>query len=493
MSLNWKEIESTIPDMKGRIEGGAFQKVWSAADPTMADCLFFSGYSYARGSWSFGVVLRHDIAGIFALEKSQKIKATQNPQSFVMLIRKNLLNKPIKSIHQIEGERVVVFEFAGDLLMVLELIPRKSNLYLLDSHGGLDFQKTVIKAAFRKSMELEGKPYTPPAKGTFDVKKVRDFEEEDSDVYWNRCSMHFWKEIAGSAIEAERKQFLASVDSAIKKTKKSIVKLESELRKANESAAIKEQAEILFANLYEIGAKATPKDTKVMLPHFEDGRLVEVTVDRKYSFSDNANRLFDKYKKLLRTEREASERLANTSEHYSKLESLKDLVMNCTAVEELKALTPAFVELGLKKVEISSKGKRRKEQAKAKPYLELASSDGFVMLVGRSKEENRRVTFKSSVGSDTWLHAKGVPGAHCIIKNQRSKSIPLSTLLEASQLVAYYSKVKSGSKVEIDYTLKKHVRSQKGSVAEVTYNDYKTLYIEADHKTVRELLRKNNV
>ncbi len=484
MSLNWKEIENSVSEMRTRIAGGMVQKIWTAADPAYTDCIFFSGYSYGKGAWSFAIVLSHDIAGIFSLDKKRRIRAAINPQSYVMLLRKKFLNKSIKAVDQIDGERVLLLKFPDDLLLLAELMPRKSNLFII---------QTTIQAAYRKSNEYENCKYVPPVKGNFSVGTVREFSEIEGGIYWDRYSEFFWHKIAESAVNNERKAFLSAVEAAIKKTKKSTVKLESELKKSKDSVSIKEQADTLFASLYEIGAKMTPSDTELMLPHYEDGRLVKVRVDKKYTYSENANRLFDKYKKLLRTEKEASERLASTNEYCFKLESAKEMIKSTESLEELQGISPMLVDLGLKKISGALKKKKHREQSKAKPFIEIISSDEFVMLVGRNKEENRRVTFKSAVGSDTWLHVKGVPGAHCIIKRKKSKTIPLSTLLEASQLVAYYSKVKNGTKVEVDYAFKKHVRSQKGSISEVTYTDYRTLYIESDHQIVRNIMRKNSI
>jgi predicted ribosome quality control (RQC) complex YloA/Tae2 family protein len=86
------------------------------------------------------------------------------------------------------------------------------------------------------------------------------------------------------------------------------------------------------------------------------------------------------------------------------------------------------------------------------------------------------------------MHAKGLPGAHVVIKEQRNKTVPLTTLLEAAQLCLYHSKIRKGKRAEVDYTARKFVRAIKGTIAEVTYTGNKTIYVEADPELLRKLM-----
>ena len=142
-------------------------------------------------------------------------------------------------------------------------------------------------------------------------------------------------------------------------------------------------------------------------------------------------------------------------------------------------------------IEIPEKpsGVEEKEEGEAKPYLEVESSDGFLILCGRNQEENRRVTFRESKGNDVWIHVKGQPGAHVVIKEKRNKTVPLTTLLEAAQLCLYHSKIRRGKRAEVDYTKRKNVRAIKGTLAEVTYTGNKTLYVESDPEAIKKLMR----
>jgi predicted ribosome quality control (RQC) complex YloA/Tae2 family protein len=89
------------------------------------------------------------------------------------------------------------------------------------------------------------------------------------------------------------------------------------------------------------------------------------------------------------------------------------------------------------------------------------SSDGFSIFVGRSAQHNDYVTFELGDRNDLWLHARGVPGSHVIVKSS-GREIPDQTLLEAAQIALYYSKNRTTTKGEVTYAPQKYIRKVKG-------------------------------
>ena len=107
------------------------------------------------------------------------------------------------------------------------------------------------------------------------------------------------------------------------------------------------------------------------------------------------------------------------------------------------------------------------------------SADGFTIIVGRSGEENDRVTFRLGKGRDWWFHAQGIPGSHVIVTNPTGLALPPGTLREAAWLAAYYSKGRGRGRVDVDYTQRKHVRKLKGAPpGTVTIAHNKTILID---------------
>ncbi|MFI5389192.1 MAG: NFACT RNA binding domain-containing protein, partial [Candidatus Eremiobacterales bacterium] len=100
--------------------------------------------------------------------------------------------------------------------------------------------------------------------------------------------------------------------------------------------------------------------------------------------------------------------------------------------------------------------------------------------VGRSPKDNERVTFTVGAPNDLWFHARGVPGAHVILKLPDPRDRPTDEqIVAAAALAAGQSRAAAASKVEVDYTQRKHVRKQGGGrPGLVWYTDFRTVLVE---------------
>ena len=87
------------------------------------------------------------------------------------------------------------------------------------------------------------------------------------------------------------------------------------------------------------------------------------------------------------------------------------------------------------------------------------------------------MTFSEAAANDLWLHARGVPGAHVIVK-AGGRPVSEVTLREAAALAAYYSQARAAGSVPVDYTLQRYVRHLKGGgPGMVTYERERTLHV----------------
>ena len=85
-----------------------------------------------------------------------------------------------------------------------------------------------------------------------------------------------------------------------------------------------------------------------------------------------------------------------------------------------------------------------------------------------------------------WLHAKDMPGSHVIIRTEGE--VPPTTLKQAAQLAAWYSKGQRSSSVPVDYTLRKYVK--KPGVAPpgfVHYTNQHTVYMTVEESDIRAI------
>jgi predicted ribosome quality control (RQC) complex YloA/Tae2 family protein len=112
--------------------------------------------------------------------------------------------------------------------------------------------------------------------------------------------------------------------------------------------------------------------------------------------------------------------------------------------------------------------------------LRIVSEDGFVIWVGRNSRQNEMVTFRRGSADDLWLHARGVPGGHVIIKTG-GRAVPERTLRLAAQLAAGHSAARNEGDVPVDVVPRHRVRRLPGSKARpgmVTYSEEETLRVK---------------
>ncbi len=285
------------------------------------------------------------------------------------------------------------------------------------------------------------------------------------------------------ALQSQRERLLRRADF-----------LQQQLATVEEANRYRLQAELLLAYQHEV----QPGQTSVTLPNFFEGTGTEgegeetlpsvtIPLDPRFDAVENANRLFNRYHKLRRGAALVPEQLEqNTAELATVEQLLADLMLADTAADIalVKAEVQAIGYMRGKQAQEQKTPKAGKKHGKGKPVLpgggvplHMQSRDGFTLLVGKNSRQNEEVTFRQASANDIWLHARGVPGAHVIIK-AAGREVPRSTIEQAASLAAYYSQARGSTTVPVDYTLQRYVRHMKGGgPGMVVYEREKTIYV----------------
>ncbi|MBX5458316.1 MAG: NFACT family protein [Thermogemmatispora sp.] len=292
------------------------------------------------------------------------------------------------------------------------------------------------------------------------------------------------------ALESRRAPLRKLLQTQIERCRRRAATLEEEQRALAEAENYRRQGELLLTFQREIERG----QTQVRLPDLfaadvAQDNLPEVTIelDPRLDAVGNANRLFARYQKMRRAAALLPEQIERNRAELATLEQLlTDLQLAETPdeIELVKAEIQAAGYLHEKKNSEAQRkaGKKKAGRGKAVPPgggvpLYIQSADGFTILVGRNSRQNEEVTFHQASGNDIWLHARGVPGAHVIIK-ATGRQVPQSTLEQAASLAAYYSQARGNSSVPVDYTLQRHVRHMKGGgPGLVVYDHERTIYV----------------
>ncbi len=103
--------------------------------------------------------------------------------------------------------------------------------------------------------------------------------------------------------------------------------------------------------------------------------------------------------------------------------------------------------------------------SRGRPYRTVTVA-GFEVLVGRSDEDNDRLTFEVADPQDFWLHVAGVPGSHVVVRNPEAlPALPRPVLEQVAALAAWHSKARGAGRVKVHVCRVADVRKPRGAPA----------------------------
>jgi predicted ribosome quality control (RQC) complex YloA/Tae2 family protein len=106
------------------------------------------------------------------------------------------------------------------------------------------------------------------------------------------------------------------------------------------------------------------------------------------------------------------------------------------------------------------RGRSRLPETRLREYL---LPGGFRVLVGRTDEDNDRLSLGIARGDDHWFHVRGMPGSHVVLSSPEGQEPDRETLRKAAAIAAYHSKARSGGAVPVSCTRAKYVTKPRGA------------------------------
>lgn len=248
-----------------------------------------------------------------------------------------------------------------------------------------------------------------------------------------------------------------------------------ELSACSEREEFRVCGELIGANIYRLEKGMT----KAVVEDYYTGGQREIKLDPRLSPSQNAQKYFTEYKKLLTAEQKLTEFIKKGEDELIYIDSVLDSVSRAETDAELGEIRRELAEQGYRR---SSAGNDAKPKKLSEP-LKFTSGDGFTILVGKNNRQNDQLTLKTARACDIWLHTQNIAGSHVIIVTE-GKTPPESTLVEAAKLAALHSKARNSSRVPVDYTAVKFVKKPAGAKpGMVIFTNNKTLYVTPESNT----------
>lgn len=388
------------------------------------------------------------------------------------LLRKKLSGAEFLKAELLNEDRVIALRFRGlndifqeeDLTLVLELIPTKANMALLDENG-------KVLLAFRPNSITDPRPifhgitYEPPLKkNSFPLEPI----EFDVEAYFASCQQY------EERIKTERKQnvyqdFFRAQNAKIKSLRHKIASIERDIEKGKEHLHDADYGNYI----YTYGEDIRQGDKSF------DYYGVQVALDPLKSPQDNATDFFKKAKKAKNAIALGEENKKKASEELE--EALRLLDFASTVDEETLSHLFTPEKKGAPKVH-----KKHSFDVKG-PLPYVIKSEGHVFYFGKNAKQNDYLTFLYATNpSFYWFHVKDQTGAHLILPEANPSE---ATLNLACALVLLASGKEEG---EVQYTQHKNIR--RGSVkGQVILASYRSATFRSIPEEARELYRSIEV
>jgi predicted ribosome quality control (RQC) complex YloA/Tae2 family protein len=283
-----------------------------------------------------------------------------------------------------------------------------------------------------------------------------------------------------------RKQLERLLGRHIKRLSKKRDAIVGDVERAATAEELHEKASLILAHIAEIPANAAYFETTSW---GDEPRPIRIELDPRKSPTDLAQELFKKSKRLKRGLDVAPERLDAVEREIAELVRARDAVGNSSPNE----LATRLEALGVSITEPKEQARKRRQAGARLPYREFVTIDASSVLVGRGAADNDRLTLRVARPHDLWLHARGVTGAHVVVRLAKGKSCSPETLVDAATLAAHFSDLRAETVVDVLYTPRRFVHKRKGSpIGSVTLGSEKVIAVRIEPSRVERLLKSEH-
>lgn len=269
---------------------------------------------------------------------------------------------------------------------------------------------------------------------------------------------------------AQRSQNMRHTISAnLKRAKNKLQKQKEEMLESANRETYKVYADLISSNIHKISKGLK----EIKLENFYDNmNEISVPLDQKLSAVQNAQKYYKRYQKMKQREIVLEKQIENTEDEINYLELVSDAI---DRTDDVKNLDEIYFELI--KNNYIKKDKKIKNKPKKIAIHSVDYDDTSKVYYGKNNLQNEYITFKVADKNDVWMHVKGFPGSHVVIKSDGYPSDEL--LVFAAKIAAKNSKAKDSNKVDVDFTTRKNVKKHpSGKTGLVNYVNFKTITVD---------------
>jgi len=473
MALNRAEIELVLTEIAPILRGGWIQKIQQPTPDTLVFDIRIPGQTHR-----LLISCRPDTSRLHLT--SRPLPNPLTPPAFCQFLRAHFQGARIDGIRQVPNDRILEIHLTakeGPRTIICELTGKTANILVLDA------EQRILRSLTQQH-NLVGQTYVPPVKRETASPESKPARFTGATGTGNPISAaieaYYQDKESILALDQVLDARLRIVKKTLKKERRLIEAWREDLAKAAKYRDYARFGELIKANLSSIKKGV---DVITVVDYFDE-TLPEVTIplDVTKSPQGNMDDYFRKHRKYVAAERELPPRIAR-AEH-----GLERLQHELLAIEQGTWTPPTSSPSGSKPLRASTDKGRKPDNQSHGPFRRFISADGAPIFVGRNARENDELTFGLAKSDDLWLHARGTPGSHVVVRLEKGAEPQPETIRDAATLALLYSDLKKSGKGEVIYTRRKWVKKAKGQApGAVTVTQEKSLHVNLDKKRLDAL------
>lgn len=456
-----------------------------------------------------------------------------DPSTFVMVLRKYLINGIIISLDQYELDRYLIFHIKAQNEMYdekryglsLELMGKYTNLILFDEDSGkiIDAYKKIPPFENNKRTILSGATFLPIESQNkvcpFDYPNINDDESLVTQLQGFSKTLEKEYRYRGEPINKLIDEIIASKSLYIYDNDFHII----ELKHLNKPCKVFDDINAGFDYMYyqlsqEDRIKSVTNDifkfikrqlkhytskldklkmslndalnleedknfgdTLYMYPNLEqkglkeveiqdyEGNQIKIKLDPKLSIKQNANKYYQSYTKKRKGISYIEEQIDICQKEIAYFEAINEQ-LNFASYQDGLQIKEELISYGyLKKTKTPIKKKK-------KINLYQIKYQDYLITWGKNNLQNNYLTFDFAHNNYTFFHAQQYHGAHVVVNSDKLNE---EIIRLAANIAAYYSGGKNSSSVPVDYCSIKDVKKIKGAKPGfVSIRNQRTIYID---------------
>ena len=222
-----------------------------------------------------------------------------------------------------------------------------------------------------------------------------------------RAHRYFEQQLTADPYAAARQQVQSLIDAAEARVERALAQLQSQVVDDTEIDRMREAGELLLT--YQRQVKRGAQEITVP-DHAGEPRTIPL--NPTLTPVENAQAYFRRYRKATRAAEEVETRIAALAPDLAYAKQLAADLALAESRPEIDSVRDALVAAGW-----ASKAQRPGGSSGQIGGPRRSEVSGFTIYVGRNARQNETVTFKRAGPNDLWLHVRGQPGAHVIVKS----------------------------------------------------------------------------